>query len=99
MEIGLEELNPDPSFGSHFFQNITSLRIGYFTIKKSNEHVNIDLDWLNAQPVAQSTKYIRWIKLEKPLMIHIDGSMGEGSIIKPKLKKVDIMDEGESTGI
>jgi hypothetical protein len=99
VEIGLEELNPDSSFGSHFFQNITSLRIGYFTIKKSDEHVNIDLDWLNAQPVKQSTKYIRWIELSDPLMIHIDGSTGEGKIMKPQLASIDIMDETESTGI
>ena len=99
VEIGLEKLNPDPSFGSHFFQNVTSLRIGYFTIKKSDEHVIIDLDWLNAQPVKQSTQYIRWIQLDDPLMIHIDGSTGKGSIIKPNVKVVDTMDEGESTGI
>ena len=99
MEIGLEKLNPDPSFGSHFFQNVTSLRIGYFTIKKSDEHVNIDLDWLDAQPVKQSTKYIRWIQLDDPLMIHIDGSVGEGSITKPQLIELDTMDEEESPGI
>ncbi len=99
VEIGLEELNSDPSFGSHFFQNITSLRIGYFTIKKSNEYVNIDLDWLNAQPVKQSTKYIRWIELSDPLMVNIDGSTGEGTIMKPQIGPVDIMDETESTGI
>jgi hypothetical protein len=49
--------------------------------------------------VKQSTKYIRWIQLDDPLMIHIDGSTGEGSIIKSQLKTVDTMDEAESTGI
>ena len=39
--IGIESLNPDPSFGSHFFQNITSLRIGYFTIEKKLQNTNI----------------------------------------------------------
>ena len=46
IEMGVEKLNPDPSFGSHFFQNITSLHIGYFTIKKQNRDKNIDLNWL-----------------------------------------------------
>ena len=99
VEIGLEELSPDPSFGSHFFQNVTSLRIGYFTIQKSDEDVNIDLDWFNDQPVKQSTKYIRWIQLDDPLMICIDGSTGNGRIMKPQLNTVEIMDEADSPGI
>ena len=99
VEIGLEELSPDPSFGSHFFQNVTSLRIGYFTIQKSDEEVNIDLDWFNDQTVKQSTKYIRWIQLDDPLMIHINGSTGYGSIMKPELETLEIMNEAESTGI
>ena len=99
VEIGLEGLNAEPSFGSHFFQNVTSLRIGYFTVKKSDEHININLDWLNSQPVKQSTKYIRWIQLDNPLMIHINGSTGEGTIMKPQLESTDLMDETESTGI
>ena len=36
IEVGLDELNPDPSFGSHFFQNLTTLRIGYFTVNRKN---------------------------------------------------------------
>ena len=99
VEIGLDEINPDPSFGSHFFQNVTSLRIGYFTIQKSNRNSSIDLDWLKNQPIKQSTKYIRWIQLEEPLMININGSIGEGCIFKPDRKIIDIMDEGESSGI
>ena len=99
VEIGIEELNPDPSFGSHFFQNVTSLRIGYFTIKKSDKNAFIDTDWLNAQSIKQSSKYIRWIKLKDPMMIHINGNSGEGSIIKQNSKILEIMDEGDSTGI
>ena len=71
----------------------------YFTIKKLDEHVNIDLEWLNAQWVKQSTKYLRWIQLDDPLRIHIDGSTGEGTIMKPQLAPINIMDEAESTGI
>ena len=70
-----------------------------FNIKKSDKNVNIDLDWLDAQLVKQSTKYIRWIQLDDPLMIHIDGSVGEGSITKPQFIELDTMDEEESTGI
>ena len=99
IEIGLEELNPDPSFGSHFFQNVTSLRIGYFTIQKPDKEINIDLDWLDSQPTKQSTKYIRWIELDNPMIVHIDGSTGQGKILKPQLEGIEMMDEEESTGI
>ena len=95
----MEELNPEPSFGSHFFQNVTSLRIGYFTVQKQDDEVNIDLDWLDAQSVKQSTKYIRWIELDDPLLIHIDGSTGEGHIMKPQLPTKELMNEEDSTGI
>ena len=99
VEVGIEELSPDPSFGSHFFQNVTSLRIGYFTIQKSDKSENIDMGWINAQPVKQATKNIRWIELDDPLLIRIDGSSGKGAILKPQTKTKEVMDEEESTGI
>ena len=99
VELSIEELNPEPTFGSHFFQNVTSLRIGYFTLPNSNKKENLDLDWIKNQPVKQATKFIRWIQLEEPLHIRIDGSSGEGIILKPQLLTEEVMDEGESTGI
>ena len=99
VELGIDDLSPDPSFGSHFFQNLTSLRIGYFTIQISEQKENIDLEWLNSQPVIQSTKYIRWIKLDNPLDIRIEGRSGKGIIIKPQQDIAEVMDEEESTGI
>ena len=99
VELGIDELNPDPSFGSHFFQNITSLRIGYFTLQHIDKGGDIDIDWLKSQPVKQATKFIRWILLEDPLYISINGNTGEGVILKPQPKLTEVMDEGESTGI
>ena len=99
VELGIEEFNPEPSFGSHFFQNVTSLRIGYFTLQHIDKGGDLDLDWLKSQPVKQATKFIRWIQLEEPLHIRIDGSTGEGIILKPQPKKEEIMDEEESSGI
>ena len=99
IEVGLDEMNPDPSFGSHFFQNVTSLRIGYFTIQKSNIESNIDLDWLHDQPIKQSSKYVRWYQLNEPLVTHINGSSGQGYIFKPKKEHLEAMDEEESSGI
>ncbi len=99
VELSIEELNPEPSFGSHFFQNVTSLRIGYFTLRHMDKGGDIDLEWLKDQPVKQATKFIRWIQLEEPLHIRIDGSTGEGIILKPQPKIEEIMDEEESSGI
>ena len=99
IELGTKNLNPEPSFGSHFFQNVTSLRIGYFTVQSNNKKAYIDLDWLNKQDIKQSTKYLRWIHLKDPLEIYIDGSNGKGKIIKPNRAKIELMDEDESTGI
>ena len=57
------------------------------------------MDWLEKQPVKQTSKYIRLLELESPLDIHINGSSGEGVIIKPQLEVKAIMDEEESSGI
>ena len=98
VELGIDELNPEPSFGSHFFQNVTSLRIGYFTLQNINKDGDLDLEWIKSQPVKQVTKYIRWVQLENSLKIRIDGSSGKGVILKPGKHK-DVMDEEQSTGI
>ena len=99
MEVGLDELNPDPSFGSHFFQNLTSLRIGYFTIVKKFHKKYIDWNWLKAQKSIKKLNFVKVVKLKKPLYIKLDGINGEGVILKKGLKQKNIMDEEESSGI
>ena len=99
VELAIDDLSPEPSFGSHFFQNVTSLRIGYFTLKNINKGGNLDLDWIKSQKVRQATKHIRWIQLDKALNVRIDGSSGAGVILKPKNHFKDIMDEEQSSGI
>lgn len=99
VEVGTDKLNPDPSFGSHFFQNVTSLRIGYFTIRNQHKHENIDCDWLKKQSVKEKSKFLKLIELDYPIFVRIDGRSGDGVILKPSPPEVDIMDEEESTGI
>ena len=98
VDIGIDILNPDPSFGSHFFQNLTSLRIGYFTVSKSSYKKSIDWKWLKNQNHIYSSKYVNIIKLKNPLTIKIDGINGKGIILKPQEEK-DKMNEDESSGI
>jgi hypothetical protein len=99
IEFGMEDFPVDPSFGSHFFQNVTSMRIGYFTLNHKKKNDYLDLKWLNKQKVVAVTKYIKWIRLENPMTVTIDGETGNGSIIKPLNPTQEIMDEHEASGI
>ena len=99
VELGIDEGSPEPSFGSHFFQNVTSLRVGYFTIQNKSNDRRIDTAWLKNQSVKQKTKFIRWIELDTPLHININGSIGEGTILKPQKELNEKMNEEESSGI
>ena len=99
VEIGIEELNPDPSFGSHFFQNIANLRIGYFTINKKYHKEYIDWNWIKSHRNKFSQKFVNVISLNKPLFIKIDGINSQGIILKNE-EAIDIkMNEEESSGI
>tara|TARA_B100001142_G_scaffold329488_1_gene393029 strand:+ start:6571 stop:9552 length:2982 start_codon:yes stop_codon:yes gene_type:complete len=100
IEIGIDELDPDPSFGSHFFQNITNLRIGYFTFRKKYSKKNIDWKWLEKQKLIFGSKHVKVISLSKPLHIKIDGINGNGIVLKYKEKDIiEPMNEEDSSGI
>ena len=95
----MKDFPVDPSFGSHFFQNVTSMRIGYFTINHKNKQDRLNMKWLLDQNVKKDGKYTKWINIERSLTVTIDGQTGEGSIIKPLDPIQQSMDEQESTGI
>ena len=99
VEVGMKDFPVDPSFGSHFFQNVTSMRIGYFTINHKNKQDRLNMKWLLDQNVKKDGKYTKWINIERSLTVTIDGQTGEGSIIKPLDPIQQSMDEQESTGI
>jgi hypothetical protein len=89
IEVGLPNMNVDPSQGSHFFQNITSLRIGYFTVplrdsrqSGNSDHSFLDWDWLEGQAPQAQDGAVRWLHLASPLRIEIDGRSGKGVIYK-----------------
>ena len=99
VEYGMNSFPVDPSFGSHFFQNVTSMRIGYFTIDHKNKMDFIDLEWIKKQKPRKTSKYIDWFELENKLVVSIDGQSGHGKIIKPKNTQKEQMDEQETSGI
>ncbi len=83
VESGLKNYRIDPSQGTHFFQNLTSFRVGYFTI---NPYINegfYDVDFLNTVKAEYEDNYLRHIRFPDPLEIMVDGKRHKGLIMKP----------------
>jgi hypothetical protein len=76
IELRNEKLKADPSQGSHFFQNITSLGIHYITVTENSED-HLDWEWLDSQPASQETTYLRHVRLDKPFTLKIDGKTSQ----------------------
>jgi hypothetical protein len=72
VEMALSQLKADPSQGSHFFHNITTLGITYATVSEEDSDF-INWDWLKARPVANETRYVAHIKLDHPFNLKVDG--------------------------
>ena len=79
VESTLPEMDFTMSQGSHFFHNITSFKVFYFSIDHWGQY-KIDWDWLNGQEIVTETDFIRHVKLQKPLTIKVDGRSGRGVI-------------------
>jgi hypothetical protein len=80
VETGYDGFSVDPSYGTHFFHNVTSLGIGYFTINEGDKGGNINWGWIKAQKVQDSLSFVRRVRLEAPLDIRIDGTSGKGMV-------------------
>jgi hypothetical protein len=83
VESGLPEYRIDPSQGTHFFQNLTSFRVGYLTINPYIKDGFYNLDYLSMQDCVYEDEYLRHIQFEEPLHIKIDGAQNRGVIYKP----------------
>jgi CheY-like chemotaxis protein len=83
VESGLKNYRIDPSQGTHFFQNVTSFRVGYFTINPFFKEGYYDVEYLDNQNLVYEDEYIRHVRFDKPLEILIDGKKHRGVIMKP----------------
>jgi CheY-like chemotaxis protein len=83
IESGLKNYRIDPSQGTHFFQNLTSFRVGYFTVNPYFNEGHYDIEWLNKQNVKYEDNYIRHVSFENPIEIIINGRLHKGVIMKP----------------
>lgn len=80
VETALEDFPLDASSGSHFFHNVTSMNVGYFSIQHVNRENFINYDILNARPLAGRTRFFRHVRFEKPLLVKMDGKKRQAVI-------------------
>ncbi len=79
IETSLAEMHVEMSQGSHFFHNVISSQVGYFSIPHTAKYP-INWEWLNKQHVVSDSDFVRYVKLAAPLAIKIDGRRGRGVI-------------------
>ena len=83
VETGLKNYHVDPSQGTHFFQNLTSFGVGYFTINTYTGDGILQQDILDQMPAVEETEYVRHVRFEKPLKIMMDGKKQTGVVLLP----------------
>ena len=76
VEVSLPDFHIDASLGSHFFHNVTSMNVGYFSINQGSPDEVIHWDKLNKQKVIERGRFFRHIRFDKPLLIRMDGKKG-----------------------
>lgn len=84
VETGFRDMQVTPSQGSHFFQNLTSCNIGYFTVNAERDEGFVDWAWLAARPAVDETRWVRHLRLQAALTVVMSGISGEGVILKPE---------------
>ena len=72
-----------PSQGSHFFQNLTSFGVGYFTVSPDAGGGFVDWAWLARQPAVSERQFTRHLTFAEPMVVKMDGKTRQGIIIKP----------------
>jgi hypothetical protein len=83
VEAGFRDLKVAPSQGSHFFQNLVSRSVGYFTVNPEAGEGLVDWDWLSAQPAMAEVGCVRHLRFDAPLVVRMNGRTNAGVILKP----------------
>jgi len=83
VESGLSNYRVDPSQGTHFFQNLTSFGVAYFTINPFLNEGTYDTAYLNDQPAVYESDFIRHVRFEQPIVMKVDGRKNRGVVLKP----------------
>ncbi len=82
IEIALKNYRVDPSQGTHFFQNLTSFGVGYFTVDQATGNGLFRKELLDAMPAVAETNFVRHVRFDKPLKIMMDGKKQEGVVLQ-----------------
>jgi CheY-like chemotaxis protein len=83
IEAGFQDIAVEPSQGSHFFHNITSFMVGYFTVTQDSEEGFVDWEWLLRQSPLEAGSYTRHLRFDAPVTVKIDCRRNTGIIRKP----------------
>jgi hypothetical protein len=83
VETDMDDLHVEPSQGTHFFQNVTSFGISYFSVSSRSGIGMVDNAWLGATPAETENQFIRHLALDGPLEIVVNGRRGFGAVMKP----------------
>ena len=81
VEVTLKNYRVDPSQGTHFFQNLTSFGVGYFTVDENRNEGVFHKAMLDAMPAVEETEHVRVVRFSKPLRILMDGKKQEGAVV------------------
>ena len=85
VEAGFRDFTVTPSQGTHFFQNLTSSNVGYFTVNPDAGEGFVDWDWLAAQPAVEEVGCVRHLRFDRPIVVKMNGKTNDGVILKPVL--------------
>ena len=83
VEAGFRDFKVTPSQGSHFFQNLTSSNVGYFTVNPEAGEGFVDWEWLAAQPAVSEADCVRHLRFDDPVVVRMNGRTNTGVIAKP----------------
>ena len=84
VETGLKNYHVDPSQGTHFFQNLTSFGVGYFTINTYTGDGVLQKEILDSMPAVEETEHVRHVRFERPLKVMMDGKKQTGVVLLPQ---------------
>jgi hypothetical protein len=83
VECGFQDIDVAPSQGSHFFQNITSFQVAYFTVGPRAEQSFVDWNWIESSQPQEKLEHTLHIRLSSPLVVMVSGNTHQGIILKP----------------
>lgn len=95
VETAVDGNRIEPSQGTHFFQNLTSFGVGYFTVGGPDSESWLDMDYLSRCEAAYESEFLRLIKFDEHLPIAINGPKGCGIVLKPGVELNPVADDDD----